>query len=94
MTQIIQLQNVSKSELYEHIETIIDKKLSSLPSVKKDENLSVKVISEELEVAELTVHNWIKNGYLKGSKIGRRVFVKRSDLESAFQEIKSLKYKR
>jgi len=94
MTKIIQLQNVSKTELFEHIEKIIDKKLEPLTSHTKNEKLSIQEVSDELGVTELTVHNYIKRGNLPAFKIGRRIFIKRVDLDEALREVKSLKYKR
>lgn len=94
MTHVIQLQNISKAELFEHLETIIDRKLSVLNNIDENEKLSIKDVSEELGVAELTVHNYIKKGFLPATKIGRRIFIKRLDLNNALKEVKSLKYKR
>jgi excisionase family DNA binding protein len=94
MTHIIQLQNISKSELFERLENIIDCKLEILAKTDVNEKLSVKDVAEELGVAELTVHNYIKKGSLPALKIGRRVFIKRTDLNEALKEVKSLKYKR
>lgn len=94
MTHVIQLQNVSKAELFEHLENIIDRKLAVLANVDENEKLSIKEVSEELGIAELTVHNYIKKGILPALKIGRRVFIKRTDLNEALKEVKSLKYRR
>ncbi|MEH6537694.1 MAG: helix-turn-helix domain-containing protein [Psychroserpens sp.] len=94
MKHIIQLQNISKSELFEHLENIIDKKLSILTNIDVNEKLSIKEVAGELGVAELTVHNYIKKGILPAFKIGRRVFIKRADLDTALKEVKSLKYQR
>ena len=94
MTHVIQLQNISKAELFEHLENIIDRKLEIITSVDKNEKLSIKDVAEELGVAELTVHNYIKKGLLPALRIGRRVFIKREDLDNTLKEVKSLKYKR
>ena len=94
MIHIIQLQNISKSELFEHLEDIIDRKLAILAKTDENEKLSIKAVAEELSCAELTVHNYIKKGFLPALKIGRRVFIKRTDLNEALKEVKSLKYKR
>jgi excisionase family DNA binding protein len=94
MTNVTQVYNVSKSELYEHLEDIIDKKLAPFMAKNKDERLSVKEVAEELGVVELTIHNYIKKGILPAFKIGRRVFINRSDIDQALKEVKSLKYKR
>ncbi|MCK0114980.1 helix-turn-helix domain-containing protein [Gelidibacter sp. F63206] len=94
MTHVIQLQNISKAELFEHLEDIIDRKLSVLANTDENEKLSIKGVSEELGVAELTVHNYIKKGLIPAVKIGRRVFIRRVDLDNSLKEVKSLKYKR
>lgn len=94
MTKIIQLQNVSKAELFEQLENLIDRKFDVLSKLDKNEKLSIKEVADELGVAELTVHNYIKKGYLTAFKIGRRVFIKREALDEALKEVKSLKYKR
>lgn len=55
---------------------------------------TVKEAATKFNVTDLTVRNWIKKGYLKGDKIGRRVLIDASELEKSLTEIKSLKYKR
>ncbi|XMO87178.1 helix-turn-helix domain-containing protein [Algibacter sp. AS12] len=94
MAKIIQIKEITEDELFGRFETLIDKKLAILTSVDKNVKLSIKSTAEELEVAELTVHNYIKKGILPAFKIGRRVFIKREDLDEALKEVKSLKYKR
>jgi len=94
MTKVIQLQEVSKIELFEYLEKLIDRKLEPLLSTDPNEKLSIKEVADELGVAELTVHNYIKKGKIKAFKIGRRVFIKRTDLDESLKEVKSLNYKR
>ena len=94
MKHIIQVENLSKTELFEGLEFIIDRKLSILAGTNENEKLSIKEVSEELGIAELTVHNYIKRGLVPAVKIGRRVFIKRIDLDNSLKEVKSLKYKR
>ncbi|MFD2915823.1 helix-turn-helix domain-containing protein [Psychroserpens luteus] len=94
MTKMIQLDNISKNELYEHLENLIDKKLAPFTAKNKDEKLSIKEVAQELGVVDLTIHNYIKKGILPAFKIGRRVFINRSDIDQALKEVKSLKYKR
>lgn len=94
MSNTIQLQNVSKTELFDHLEKILDNKLKPILSSENHEKLSIQETAEELGVAELTVHNYIKKGYIRAFKIGRRVFIKRSDLDESLKEVKSIRYKR
>lgn len=94
MKQIIQLQDVTKDELFQHLENIIEQKLKPITNLNKNEKKTVQEVANECDVTVLTVHNWIKKGYLKAFKIGRRVYVKREDFDEALKEVKSLKYKR
>ena len=60
----------------------------------KPENLTVKESAEVLKVSEQSIHNYIKKGFLKAHKMGRIYLIKRTDIEEALKEVKSLKYKR
>lgn len=94
MTNVIQLQNISKTELFDQLERMIDRKLSMLNESDPNEKLSILNVSKELGVSKLTVHNYIKKGFIPATKIGRRVIIKRKDLEQSLSEVKSLKYRR
>jgi excisionase family DNA binding protein len=94
MTKMIQLDNISKTELLELFENLIDKKLAPFTAKNQEEKLSIKDVAQELGVVDLTIHNYIKKGILPAFKIGRRVFINRSDIDQALKEVKSLKYKR
>ncbi|WP_274476136.1 helix-turn-helix domain-containing protein [Mangrovimonas aestuarii] len=94
MTNVIQLQELTKAELFDQLESIIDRKLSNLVESDPNEKLSIQSVSEELGVSKLTVHNYIKKGFIPATKIGRRVIIKRKDLEESLSEVKSLKYRR
>ena len=60
----------------------------------KPENLTVKESADFLKVSEQSIHNYIKKGFLKAHKMGRIYLIKRTDIEEALKEVKSLKYKR
>ncbi|WP_028871414.1 helix-turn-helix domain-containing protein [Psychroserpens burtonensis] len=94
MTNVTQVHNVSKSELFQYLEDVIEKKLAPLTAKNQEEKLSVKEVAEELGVVELTIHNYIKKGMLPAYKIGRRIFINRSAIDHALKEVKSLKHKR
>lgn len=93
MRNILQLEKLSKQELFNKIDSI-EKRIEQLLAPDNNEKLSIKAVALEMDVSDLTVHNWIKRGQLKASKIGRRVYVSRKDLDEALQDVKSLKYKR
>lgn len=60
----------------------------------KPENLNVKETATLLKVSEQSVHNYIKRGLLPAKTVGRLLLIKRTDVETALSEVKSLKYKR
>lgn len=93
MESIIQIQNLNKNELISIIENAIDSKLSLLQE-PKPENLTVKETAEVLKVSEQSVHNYIKKGFIPAKKVGRSYLIKRTDIDNALIEVKSLKYKR
>ncbi|TYB74257.1 helix-turn-helix domain-containing protein [Bizionia myxarmorum] len=94
MKTIFQVEELTKQELLGHIDALFEKRLSPLFSTKENTKLSIKEAAEELGVAKLTIHNYIKKGILPAFKIGRRVFIKRQDFDVALSEVKSLKYRR
>lgn len=94
MRKIIQVEELTKQELFSHFNDLLEEKLSPLFSTKTNQKLSVKEAAEELGVVELTIHNYIKKGILPAFKIGRRVFIKREDFDATLSEVKSLKYRR
>jgi excisionase family DNA binding protein len=51
-----------------------------------DEFLTVKEIAERLKVNPQTLRNWIDRGELPAVRIGRRVRVRRTDLERLLTE--------
>jgi len=61
---------------------------------EKSENLTVKETAEVLKVSKQSIHSYIKKGFLPAQKMGRILLIKRTDLDNALKEVKSLKYKR
>ncbi|OAD92659.1 hypothetical protein A7A78_01760 [Aequorivita soesokkakensis] len=94
MESIIQVQNVSKNEFISIIEKVIEEKLIQHLQPKQSENLTVKETAEVLKVSEQSIHNYIKRGIIPAQKAGRILLIKRSDLDKALTEVKTLKYKR
>tara|TARA_R110002074_G_scaffold287618_1_gene459344 strand:- start:263 stop:535 length:273 start_codon:yes stop_codon:yes gene_type:complete len=83
----------------------LEKRLSNIEDIlldikhKPKEDLtnkrySIKEAAKILGVIPLTVRNYIKNGNLKAERLGRKYYIKHSDLFNSFNEVKSLKYKR
>ena len=94
MESIIQIHNLTREEFITIIEEVIEVKLTALLKTKESENTTVQEAAKLLGVTNLTIHNYIKKGLIPASKIGRRIVIKRVDLENSLNEVKSLKYKR
>lgn len=95
----MELVVITKQELEVMIENAIEKSLEKhlekkIEFEKKETNLTVKQVSNKLNVSELTVRNYIKRGTLKAKRIGNRILINSFDLENKLKEVKSLKYKR
>ena len=65
-------------------------------SEKKPENrrFSVKETAKRNSVSELSIRNYIKEGKIEATRIGRRILIDESQFEKGLSEVKSLKYKR
>jgi len=50
-----------------------------------DELLTVAEVAPELKMNQQTIRNWIDSGYLPAIRIGRRVWVKRSDFDALLE---------
>lgn len=94
MDSIIQIHNVTRKEFVSIIENVIEERLTTFLKTKEPENMTVQETAKLLGVTELTIHNYIKKGVFPASKIGRRIVIKRVDIEAALSGVKSLKYKR
>ena len=94
MDNILQIHNVTKKEFITIIESVIENRLTDFLKTKEPENMTVQETAKLLGVTELTIHNYIKKGLIPASKIGRRIVIKRIDIENALKEVKSLKFKR
>lgn len=51
-----------------------------------DEFLTVAEVAELLKLNQQTVRNWIDQGYLPALRVGRRVRVRRSDLNELLEK--------
>jgi len=61
-----------------------------MPSIKRnnldDSFLTVAEVADILKLNQQTVRNWIEQGSLPALRVGRRVRIKRSDLERVLAE--------
>lgn len=90
---------ISKEDLEELVQTSVHKVLTAFFSEKEEkarskEFITVKEAAGLLGVAELTVRNYITQGSLKAERIGRRIRIRKIDIDNALKEVKSLKYRR
>lgn len=87
----VQLVQTLIEELKAEILDVIKKEISDLkieyhPKIP-DENLTRAEVAELFKVDITTIHNWTKKGILKPYGMGRRVYYKRSEVESALTEL-------
>ncbi|MGL2963597.1 excisionase family DNA-binding protein [Flavobacterium sp. RSB2_4_14] len=55
---------------------------------------SVTEIAKYAGVSDLSIRNWIIEGKIKATRIGRRIFIDQKQFDEGLKEVKSLKYKR
>jgi excisionase family DNA binding protein len=60
--------------------------MSTISNDFGDEFLTVAEVAELLKLNEQTVRNWIDQGSLPALKVGRRVRIRRSDLERVLED--------
>lgn len=95
MNKIIQLHQTTPEQLVEDIITELRKEINQL---KKDfqpkepeEYLTRGEVAKMLKVDLSTIHLWSKDGRLKRYGIGKRVYYKRSEIESELEELTVIK---
>jgi len=79
---------------FDKLESILLEIIEKPVEESKPENLTVKESADFLKVSEQSIHNYIRKGFIKAHKMGRIYLIKRTDIEEALKEVKSLKYKR
>lgn len=83
--RFLELEN-KVDELNTNVKILVDKKLH--------EKITPEEAAEEQNCTVQTVYTQIKKGVLPAFKVGRKLLIKRSDLDKALKEVKSLKYTR
>tara|TARA_R110002126_G_scaffold290356_1_gene447138 strand:- start:17885 stop:18178 length:294 start_codon:yes stop_codon:yes gene_type:complete len=87
-------------ELSEMIDASVARRINPLRDIinkrlnPQKKNVTVKEASKMLNVTELTIRNYVKQGKIQASKIGRRIVINLESLENSLNEVKSLKYRR
>jgi excisionase family DNA binding protein len=87
-------------ELFEMIDASIAKRINPMQELinrklnPQKKNVTVKEAAKMLNVTDLTIRNYVKNGKIQASKIGRRIVINLESLENSLKEVKSLKYRR
>jgi excisionase family DNA binding protein len=83
---------------------VLEKRLSNIEAMlfeiknkeaKEEPKLySVAEIAKYAGVSDLSIRNWITQGKIKATQIGRRIFIDQKQFDEGLKEVKSLKYKR
>ena len=90
----------TQEELAKMIDSSIERRMNPLKELinkklnPQKKNVTVKEAAKMLNVSELTIRNYVKNGKIQASKIGRRIVINLESLENSLKEVKSLKYRR
>lgn len=89
----------TKEKLESLIDSSVSKAVTNVYFQKEKEKerkkyYTIKEASNELRVSILTIRNYIDKGYLNSKKLGKRVLISSDSIDTALQEVKSLKYKR
>lgn len=89
-------QNVSTKDLQELIDKAVDLKIKIPHLTKKEEikYLTRKETADILRISLVTLHEWTKKGIIKSLRLGTRVRYKSTEVEMAFKEIESMKFRR
>tara|TARA_R110002049_G_scaffold268074_2_gene444568 strand:+ start:2806 stop:3099 length:294 start_codon:yes stop_codon:yes gene_type:complete len=87
--ELLEMIDLSVAKRINPMQELINRKLN--PQKK---NVTVKEAAKMLNVTELTVRNYIQQGKIQASKIGRRLVINSESLENSLKEVKSLKYRR
>jgi excisionase family DNA binding protein len=87
--ELLEMIDFSIARKIDPLRDLINKKLN--PQKK---NVTVKEAAIMLNVSDLTIRNYVKNGKIQASKIGRRIVINLESLENSLKEVKSLKYRR
>jgi excisionase family DNA binding protein len=66
--------------------TLLQQGLSTVAPATEDELLRPSQISERLQIQERTVTRWLRNGYLRGFKLGKEWRVSSADLRSFMEK--------
>jgi excisionase family DNA binding protein len=90
----------TQEELAKMIDSSIERRMNPLKELinkklnPQKKNVTVKEAAKMLNVSELTIRNYVKDGKIQASKIGRRIVINLESLENSLKEVKSLKYRR
>lgn len=91
MAKIV-LNNFDLSDIKKIMEEVIEEKLIKInPTEKKESSslLSRKETAQFLCISLPTLHDWTKNGIVKGYRIGNRVLYKREEIKESLKQINS-----
>lgn len=83
------------NKLKEVVDDVVDQKITAYK--KESQNggtITVREAAKYLNVAEITIHDYIKKGMLPAEKLGRKYIIKEADVKKALSEVRYLKYKR
>jgi excisionase family DNA binding protein len=99
MSHTYQITSINNEELESIIKNSVIQALQDwIPPQPTSSNLpeygTRKEVAELLRISLPTLDDYIKRGVIEASRIGGRIRIKRSEIEKAMTDIKSLRYQR
>ena len=93
--QIIQIENVTASELFERLDNLTklvsELKAKEPETTPKSDYLTRQEVADIFGITLATVHQWTIAGILSAYKVANRVYYKRKEVESTYTKTVSRK---
>ena len=90
---IFQIEDITASDFRQMLAeefAILAEKLSSTPphikEVHSQEYLTTNEVCQLLQISRVTLDNWHNSGFISKSKVGRRNYFTRRDIDKALEE--------
>ncbi len=86
---ILQVENITSSELMKMIEKVVVSQLSVIQDKKKSkEKLLTRVeVASLLKISLVTLNAWSKKGHLPYYRLGNRIYYKESEIEASLKAV-------
>lgn len=96
MVNIIQVEGIKAADILAQFEALKTQMLEmqaqfNRPKPNQETYLSRQQVAEKLQISLVTLNDWQTKGFLKGYRMGNRVYFKQSELDAALAAIPARK---